>query len=45
MPMATSIVDYFCKGHYQIVMGLGLKFLIRVGSAIYGLGLNLENFP
>jgi len=26
-------------------MGLGQKFLTRVGSAIYGLGLNLENFP
>jgi len=25
--------------------GSGSKFLTRVGSAIYGLGLNLENFP
>jgi len=28
-----------------VVMGPGQKFLTRVGSAIYGLGLNLENFP
>jgi len=28
-----------------VVMGLGQKFLTRVGSAIYGLGLNLKNFP
>jgi len=26
----------------HIVMGLGQNFLTRVGSAIYGLGLNLE---
>jgi len=25
-------------------MGPGQKFSTRVGSAIYGLGLNLENF-
>jgi len=39
----------------QLVMGLGQKFLTQVGSgqffvarvrpAIYGLSLNLENFP
>jgi len=27
-----------------VVIGPGLKFLTRVRSAIYGLGLNLENF-
>jgi len=27
------------------VMGPGQKFLTRVGSAIYGLGLNFKNFP
>jgi len=27
------------------MMGLGLKFLTRVGSAIFGLGLSFENFP
>jgi len=26
-------------------VGLGQFFMARVGSAIYGLGLNLENFP
>jgi len=26
-------------------MGLGQKFLTQVGSAIYGLGLGLKNFP
>jgi len=31
--------------HHDLVMGPGQKFLTRVGSAIYGLGLNLENFP
>jgi len=30
---------------FRLVMGPGLKFLTWVGSAIYGLGLNLENFP
>jgi len=29
----------------KLVMGLGQIFLTRVRSAIYGLGLNLENFP
>jgi len=29
----------------QLVMGQGQKFLTRVKTAIYGLGLNLENFP
>jgi len=29
----------------EVVMGLGQNFLTRVGSAIYGLDLNLENFP
>jgi len=28
-----------------LVMGPGQKFLTQVRSAIYGLGLNLENFP
>jgi len=28
-----------------LVMGPGPKLLTRVGSAIYGLGLNFENFP
>jgi len=30
---------------YVVVMGLGQKFLTRVRSDIYGLGLNFENFP
>jgi len=42
-------------GTYDLVMGPGQNFLTRVGSgqffvsrvgsAIYGFGLNLENFP
>jgi len=32
-------------GWLGLVMGLGQKCLPRVGSAIYGLGLNWENFP
>jgi len=30
---------------FQIVMGPGQNFLTWIGSAIYGLGLDLENFP
>jgi len=30
---------------FELVIGPGQKFLTQVGSAIYGLGLNLENFP
>jgi len=30
---------------FHKVMGLGQKILTRVGSAIFGLGLGLENFP
>jgi len=29
----------------KLVMGLGQKILTWVGSAIFGLGLGLENFP
>jgi len=29
----------------KLVMGPGQKFLTLVGSAIFGLGLDLENFP
>jgi len=30
---------------HLVVMGPDQNFLTQVGSAIYGLGLNLENFP
>jgi len=33
------------KFGFGLVMGPGQFFVARVGSAIYGLGLNLENFP
>jgi len=29
----------------ELVMGPGQFFVARVGSAIYGLGLNYENLP
>jgi len=29
----------------KVVMGPGQNILTRVGSAIYGLDLNFENFP
>jgi len=32
-------------GKWTLVMGPGQFFVARVESAIYGLGLNLENFP
>jgi len=37
-------LQHISKGIF-LVMSPGLKFLTRVGSAFYGLGLNWENFP
>jgi len=40
-----SLDQFFYSRQFVVVTGPGQKFLTRVGSAIYGLGLNFENFP
>jgi len=38
--LSVQVVKWF-----TVVMSLGQIFLTGVGSAIFGLGLDLENFP
>jgi len=43
--MIMVIVVHKVLFYALVVMGPGQKILTWVRSAIYGLGLNLENFP
>jgi len=44
-PLGDLVIEKLSFLYLNLVMGLGQKFLTWVTSAIYGLGLDLKNFP